>query len=470
MVAGLEMGWTAEAVLRASLHGGLAAVVAWGLCRVWKTMPPRVAVWVWRLVLLRFLAALFFRPWEVPLGGLQFVEGLRDAFGFGGSPATVSVESVMVSATVGGAWGLADMACLVWILGAGLGMLALVAAAVQGSARLRTIPPCRHQRTLATAAEVAAAVGLRRPPEVAASLADESPYLAGVWRPVVVAPSPWNFDAAELRLVFAHEFAHLRGRHLLWTWLAAATCRLFFFHPLAWLAARRLNLAQELAADQEAVAAVRGRTSDLGGLLVKMAGLASPDERRIQLALGPSSGCDALMERLRSLQRYRAPNAERRLPLVLGALFAAASLGAVWTPTTARPANAAAFPKESADLARDERRIERDAPVGGATRRAPTVILSHPRMTADSVANRLAPESASRLRKPLVENHCQDDAALAAEFKARMQLLEALGFCPDAVSLRESGREGLAVWQLELQQRRVEPPSPEGPLLASRPR
>ena len=57
----------------------------------------------------------------------------------------------------------------------------------------------------------------------------------------------------ELRAVVAHEREHVRRRDPWWLVLASAICRVLFFQPLNWLAARRLRSLAEFQCDSSAV-------------------------------------------------------------------------------------------------------------------------------------------------------------------------------------------------------------------------
>src|SRR5262249_20734263 len=71
------------------------------------------------------------------------------------------------------------------------------------------------------------------------------PVLVGVARPAVVLPAsfPAQFTPSQMRLMLAHELAHLKRRDLLWAWLPSLARVLFFFHPLVWLAEGEWRLA-----------------------------------------------------------------------------------------------------------------------------------------------------------------------------------------------------------------------------------
>ena len=90
-----------------------------------------------------------------------------------------------------------------------------------------------------------------------------SPFLAGVFRPVLVLPERMTDErhAGELPAVFAHELAHLHAHDLIWIaagkWLAV----LWWFHPLVWTARAAYIGACEEVCDAVAADYVGGAPS-----------------------------------------------------------------------------------------------------------------------------------------------------------------------------------------------------------------
>ncbi len=62
-----------------------------------------------------------------------------------------------------------------------------------------------------------------------------------------------QLDSDQLADVLRHELIHVRQHDYLWDQLAALGCGLVFFHPLMWLAYRRLRWERELACDYRVV-------------------------------------------------------------------------------------------------------------------------------------------------------------------------------------------------------------------------
>ena len=77
-----------------------------------------------------------------------------------------------------------------------------------------------------------------------------TPITFGIRRPVIGLPldAP-EWPEAMLRHALIHELAHIRRRDWLVHVLGRVACAIYWFHPLAWLAVRRLHLESERACD-----------------------------------------------------------------------------------------------------------------------------------------------------------------------------------------------------------------------------
>ncbi|MGV3532020.1 MAG: M56 family metallopeptidase [Chthoniobacteraceae bacterium] len=78
----------------------------------------------------------------------------------------------------------------------------------------------------------------------------EVPLTWGAWRPVITLPVE-SVDWSEDRLLVAlrHEYAHIRSYDALTRLIAQFACAIHWMNPLAWLAAKKMRLLQEQAAD-----------------------------------------------------------------------------------------------------------------------------------------------------------------------------------------------------------------------------
>jgi len=76
------------------------------------------------------------------------------------------------------------------------------------------------------------------------------PMTWGIVRPVVLLPSDAEkWDTERRTVVLAHELAHVRRWDTLTQWIAHLALAAFWFHPLVWMAARRMREEREHACD-----------------------------------------------------------------------------------------------------------------------------------------------------------------------------------------------------------------------------
>lgn len=121
-------------------------------------------------------------------------------------------------------------------------------------------------------ADAERSTGLRAVVRVSSEI--EAPAVTGVVSPVVLVPaSSASWTDERKRSVLLHELAHVAAHDLGVQVLAMIACSLHWFDPLAWLAARRLRIERELAAD-EAVLRWGVRASTYAADLLAIAGAA----------------------------------------------------------------------------------------------------------------------------------------------------------------------------------------------------
>ncbi len=100
------------------------------------------------------------------------------------------------------------------------------------------------------AGAVARELGMKHAPDVRVMKGVRGPLTVGIVHPVILLPAlamEWHADRR--RAVFAHELAHVRRRDTRTQALAHIACALYWFNPLAWLAARALRRERERACD-----------------------------------------------------------------------------------------------------------------------------------------------------------------------------------------------------------------------------
>lgn len=385
--AAAEQWWTA--IVRASWQGGLALLAAWLLCRYAPGLSPVARCWIWRFAYARlFVALLWGSPILLPLLPVApkaetappapFVAVASESVAagtpakgrdderslFGAVPAPSEPENSPAgirSPESGNAPPASPSprpelaALLLWLGGVGVCCLRLGGACRAAERLRRSCKPVDLPELLAWRDRLADRLQLRTRPALLAGDELGSPMLLGGRTPAIVIPSALlHRPEGELRLIFAHELAHLRRGDLGWSWLAAVAHILFFFHPVVWMAGSEWRLTQEMACDELAVRASHAGVGDYAEMLLKIASLAGR-EPRLELttaAAGPhhlravwaEDSPEYLKRRLTMLRRY-VPGGRAFRPLFLTAvLLAAGALFLVPWRVTAQDAVNPAFP------------------------------------------------------------------------------------------------------------------------------
>jgi len=155
-------------------------------------------------------------------------------------PAAGSIDPAAVMRVVG----------ILWIIGVALATAVLIV----GLLRLQWI--ASHARPVIdgpwadAARDIARLYALRRTPIVSHS--DHRSVLGtwGITRPKVLLPADaLEWPADRIRIVLAHELAHVRRGDWIVQMAVELLCAAYWFNPLVWLAARRLRLESEQACD-----------------------------------------------------------------------------------------------------------------------------------------------------------------------------------------------------------------------------
>ncbi len=108
---------------------------------------------------------------------------------------------------------------------------------------------------LASFNRIAAALGLRRPVELALSSSVAGPIAIGFLRATVLLPlsAVTSLAPDELEVVLAHELAHIRRADFLWNLVQTFAETVFFFHPAVWWIGSCLRNDRELCCDDLAL-------------------------------------------------------------------------------------------------------------------------------------------------------------------------------------------------------------------------
>ncbi len=316
-----------------------------------------------------------------------------------------------------------------WAMGA-LAFAALALARIVRFGRLARAAVPAPGELVRRAEDLAARMGLGRPPEVRVTDSSLPPL---VWSPfglpTLLLPRglTGSLTPAELDAVLAHELAHVKRRDHWVRLLELAACTLFWWHPAAWWARRALRRAEERCCDAWVLRLLPGSARAYAGSLLKTLELSAARPRplpAVASGIGPtgrrrSANFRSIEERLRMIMKHRAvsPTLPRRALLPAAA---AAVLALLVVPTWAdRPA-----PEEAA--------LEEAVPVEASER-------LERRLELERQSLRLAEERRAMKARELAERAAlaQESAHLEVEeVRRRAEALAAGGEAGEAERLR----------------------------------
>jgi beta-lactamase regulating signal transducer with metallopeptidase domain len=116
--------------------------------------------------------------------------------------------------------------------------------------------------------ECRALMGLHAPVRLFRTRAHLTPMALGIGSPAIVIPETADAWALERRrAVLLHELAHIERRDCLTQTLASLTCAVYWIHPGAWWAAKRLQVEREFACDDRVLGLGAGARDYAGHLL-----------------------------------------------------------------------------------------------------------------------------------------------------------------------------------------------------------
>jgi len=205
-----------------------------------------------------------------------------------------------------------------------------------------------------------------------------------------------GWDAQKLRIVLAHERAHVRQGDFYLQLAAGLYAAIFWFSPLGWWLKRKLSELGEAISDRAGLEEAASRAS-YAQVLLEFAALPRPT--LIGVAMARNSNLSQRIERLLDESRFRSAFALSRrrmwlaVLLVPVALFAATALVRVEAAASAQTAPAPPTPAAAPDPALAP---NPDAAPSPAT--APAATPSDPAISADLA--RPAPDSPAPLAAP----------------------------------------------------------------------
>jgi uncharacterized protein (TIGR03435 family) len=165
------------------------------------------------------------------------------------SATSLDAGAVITPATPRPRWvSLPALLVTFWIAGAAMFVLPVAAGLWQIRTIRRSGLPWRQGRAIVDA--LALEAGIQRRVDVLLNESMPGPMTCGLVKPAIVLPvDAQKWPAEDLGRAIVHELEHVRRGDWISLCLARAVCACYWFHPLVWVAWRRLVLEAERACD-----------------------------------------------------------------------------------------------------------------------------------------------------------------------------------------------------------------------------
>jgi TonB family protein len=211
---------------------------------------------------------------------------------------------------------------LVWAVGCLAAASRFLLGAARTSWMVRHAAEAGHAKRAAE--DLRRLLGIRRPVRVLESTVAPMPLTWGILRPVVVLPEgAREWPKARLTTVLLHELVHVERLDLLAQGVAQVACCLNWFHPLAWMAARRLRRERERACDDAVLLRGVAAPDYAGHLMELVRGLAARHAPWTNApAMAEASDLESRVRALLDGARNRRPLSRRAAVVVAVAGFA----------------------------------------------------------------------------------------------------------------------------------------------------
>ena len=276
--------------------------------------------------------------------------------------AATAAPPPTVAATPARQFSPAAVGILLWLLPAAW-LLARHAVAVVVSRRIVRGATAADASAARRLSVLARRLGVGAAPVLLESAAVDAPLCLGCVRHAILLPPGWRrWPGERLDAVLTHELAHVARRDVLWQTLARVARAVYWFHPLAWVAAWRMRVERELACDDWVL---RGGvpSTRYARCLLDVAALAHARASipTAGVAMAAASGLEHRVAAILDPRRRRLPVSRRLAAALLVAAAAMLCVMGVLSPLAPEPASADAAEKD-ADLPtiRVEGRVENE--------------------------------------------------------------------------------------------------------------
>ena len=311
-------------IWHACVQGTLALVLVWGICRLFPRLSPRLASWLWRLGYLKLLVAFAL------LGSVGVTLSPSHPYERVASVVTRDVVAVqphihhLDAALRSGNLGHWPMCALMLIWGVGVMFFGIRedAACLRALGILRACSPLNDDDIRALFAEICREMGIRRMPRLLTGPVS-GPLVCGCFPPSIVLPAETLAECSreDIRLILAHEMAHVKRSDPMWAWARMLAQWLLFLHPLVWLCGREWQYTQEAACDELAIRKTSASCADYGNMLLDQ--VVQTKGRREIAAMGISEPYHTLKRRLNAMSEFGRVPAKKQILIGVAVLIVA---------------------------------------------------------------------------------------------------------------------------------------------------
>lgn len=292
------------------------ATLAWLYSTSLKAALLLASSWLCATLLRRGSAAARHQVWALGVAGALVLPLLCWALPMFTVPSSYAGRSALGAAIVltgglpassGSPW--RAWLVLPWALGTGVVLLRVLRSHLAARRLGRAAEPAEEQVWLLARDQAAASLGIAPNVEIRRSDVIVSPMTVGLLRPRVLLPAAAHAWSVErLRAALTHELGHVRRRDTAVQLCAQLVCALYWWNPLAWLAARRLRVEREHACDDLVLGAGVRPTcyaADLLALAERLSTAGAPNPGVVCMA--DPSGTEARLRRILDANAPRRP-------------------------------------------------------------------------------------------------------------------------------------------------------------------
>jgi beta-lactamase regulating signal transducer with metallopeptidase domain len=245
--------------------------------------------------------------------------------------AWTTVESMTGLQLILAVWSVVALAIVASLCWAGLAVRRIVKAA----------SPLDSHAWLTPLWEVSDRLGLEEAPRLLRSEEAKMPFACGMLNPTIVLPAECDSWTTERRqAVLLHELAHVRRHDLVGHTLARLVCAVYWFHPLAWTAAKQLRSESERACDDLALSCGTRATDYAEHLLEIVTSVRGDTTPVVALAMARRKEFEGRMLAILDSELPHSSPSRRQSAALIGSLAVIALTVGAASPT-ARVASAA---------------------------------------------------------------------------------------------------------------------------------